>query len=250
MAGASFVDARRALYSASDAAWTEDDGAIALFDGPESPVTQVFCLGLFQPVSDEQLDRIEAFFRERQAPIAHDVCPLAGVPTASLLASRTYRPVEFSSVLYLPLTGVPDTSRSQVPVRRIGASQAELWAQTAAAGWGDIIPVSAEMTALMQVVASRERSNCFLAEIDGRPVAAGSMHIHEGVALLAGAATIPAARRRGAQSALLYARLALAAELGCDIAMMCAEPGSASQRNAERNGFRIAYTRTKWRLDA
>ena len=27
-----------------------------------------------------------------------------------------------------------------------------------------------------------------------------------------------------------------------------AEPGSASQRNAERQGFRIAYTRVKWQL--
>jgi hypothetical protein len=29
---------------------------------------------------------------------------------------------------------------------------------------------------------------------------------------------------------------------------MGALPGSGSQRNAERNGFRIAYTRTKWQL--
>jgi hypothetical protein len=28
---------------------------------------------------------------------------------------------------------------------------------------------------------------------------------------------------------------------------MGAQPGSGSQRNAERNGFRIAYTRIKWR---
>jgi len=35
---------------------------------------------------------------------------------------------------------------------------------------------------------------------------------------------------------------------GCDLAMMCAQPGSASQRNAERQGFRIAYTRIKWQL--
>jgi hypothetical protein len=27
---------------------------------------------------------------------------------------------------------------------------------------------------------------------------------------------------------------------------MVATPGSASQRNAERNGFRVAYTRIKW----
>jgi hypothetical protein len=35
---------------------------------------------------------------------------------------------------------------------------------------------------------------------------------------------------------------------GCDLAMMVVVPGSDSQRNAERKGFRIAYTRTKWQL--
>jgi hypothetical protein len=28
--------------------------------------------------------------------------------------------------------------------------------------------------------------------------------------------------------------------------MVCAAPGTSSQRNAERSGFRIAYTRIKW----
>lgn len=37
-------------------------------------------------------------------------------------------------------------------------------------------------------------------------------------------------------------------DAGCDLSMMVAEPGSSSQRNAGRNGFRVAYTRTKWRL--
>jgi hypothetical protein len=68
------------------------------------------------------------------------------------------------------------------------------------------------------------------------------------VALLAGACTIPEARKQGAQLALLDYRLRYAAEQGCDLAMMCAQPGSASQRNAERHGFRIAYTRIKWQL--
>jgi hypothetical protein len=43
-------------------------------------------------------------------------------------------------------------------------------------------------------------------------------------------------------------RLRYGAEQGCNIAMVVAQPGSASQRNAERQGFRIAYTRIKWRL--
>jgi hypothetical protein len=38
--------------------------------------------------------------------------------------------------------------------------------------------------------------------------------------------------------------------MGCDLAMMVTLPGSDSQRNAERNGFQIAYTRMKWELSA
>ena len=41
-------------------------------------------------------------------------------------------------------------------------------------------------------------------------------------------------------------RLRHAAEHGCDVAMMCVQPGSPSQRNAERHAFQVAYTRTKW----
>jgi hypothetical protein len=37
-------------------------------------------------------------------------------------------------------------------------------------------------------------------------------------------------------------------EHGCDLAMIVTVPGSGSQRNAEREGFRVAYTRVKWRL--
>ena len=68
------------------------------------------------------------------------------------------------------------------------------------------------------------------------------------VALLAGASTTPENRKRGAQLALLDARLRFAAEHGAELAMMVALPGSGSHRNAERHGFRVTYTRTKWQL--
>ena len=47
---------------------------------------------------------------------------------------------------------------------------------------------------------------------------------------------------------LLEERLRYGASHGCTVAMMVTQPGSGSQRNAERHGFRIAYTRTKWQL--
>ena len=63
----------------------------------------------------------------------------------------------------------------------------------------------------------------------------------------AGAATIPEMRKQGAQGELLKARLAYAAERGIELAMIVTQPGSGSQRNAERRGFRPVYTRMKWR---
>jgi hypothetical protein len=45
------------------------------------------------------------------------------------------------------------------------------------------------------------------------------------------------------QSALIAARLAAATAAGCHLAMACTAPGTASQRNYERAGFRVAYTK-------
>lgn len=56
---------------------------------------------------------------------------------------------------------------------------------------------------------------------------------------------VPELRRRGLETALLHERMRHAFEHGCDLAMMAAQPGSDAQRNAERKGLRIAYTRTK-----
>jgi ribosomal protein S18 acetylase RimI-like enzyme len=60
---------------------------------------------------------------------------------------------------------------------------------------------------------------------------------------MAGAATAPAHRRRGIQSALLSARLTDAKEMGCDVAVITVQPGSRSQQNAQRQGFDLLYTR-------
>jgi hypothetical protein len=102
------------------------------------------------------------------------------------------------------------------------------------------------MRELSTISAAREPELTFWAERDGVPIATGGLFIHERTALLAGACTVPEARKQGAQRALLHARLQAAVERSCDLAMMGALPGSASQRNAQRQGFQIAYTRIKW----
>ena len=77
---------------------------------------------------------------------------------------------------------------------------------------------------------------------DGVLAGGATMRLTDGIAQLTGAATAPAHRRRGIQTALLSARLADAA-VGCDVAVIIVQPGSKSQQNAQRQGFDLLYTR-------
>lgn len=251
MGGARFVEANGRVSPDSGARWIEVAGAYAVFNGPESPVTQTFGLGLFAEPTVADLDRLEAFFHERGAPVNHEVSPLAGVALMDLLARRGYRPIELTSVMYKPLalSSVPlEPPHPRITTRLMGEQEEDLWSRTSARGW-DAHPEFDEFLLGMGCVnASCEGAINFFAYLDEKPIATAVLRCDGGVALLAGASTLPEARRQGAQRALLEARLNMAAGRGCDLAMMCAEPGSASQRNAERQGFRIAYTRTKWQL--
>jgi len=245
-----FVEARALAFPDSDARHLEVAGAHAMFDGVDSPLTQTFSLGIEQPVTRADLDRLEGFFRDLGAPVFHEVSPLADQTALSLLNEAGYEPFEFTSVMYQPITEDMFSNAStsgKVRARAIGADENEVWAETSARGWDESRELSAFMLTFARVSARKTSGHAFLAELDGKPIAAGGLTIHGGVALLAGASTVPEGRRLGAQNALLETRLRFAAEKGCDVAMMCALPGSASQRNAERQGFRITYTRIKWR---
>jgi GNAT superfamily N-acetyltransferase len=126
-------------------------------------------------------------------------------------------------------------------VRVIAPEEAQLWSDISARGWSHEHPELRDfLLDLGGISAAREESLCFLAEYNGKPGAAGVLCIHDGVALFGGSATVPELRRRGLQAALLHKRMCYAFDHGCDLAMMVAQPGSDSQRNAERKGFRIA----------
>ena len=250
-ANARFVEARARVAPETGARWMEVAGAYAMFDGVASPCTQTFGLGLFQMPTAAEMDAIEAFFREREAPVIHEVSPLADAEILPLLSGRGYHPVELTTVMFLELRewekpGAQD--RSAVKVRAIGEAERAVWARTSAAGWSESAELAAMMEGFGKVAAATEGNVPFLAELDGQPIATGGLAVHGGLALFAGASTIPQWRRRGAQQALLEHRFHYAQDAGCDLAMMCTAPGSASQRNAERQGFRIAYTRIKWGL--
>jgi GNAT superfamily N-acetyltransferase len=247
-ANARFVEARACVSPQIGAEWIEVAGAYAMFDGVDSPCTQTFGLGIFEVPTEADLDKIEAFFSKHEAPSYHEVSPLADKSLVPLLSARSYEPFEFTSVMTLPLPRESsEPCGNRVRVRVVGPDEYDLYGDVAARGWSEFVEYAHLIKDLAAVSALKADSVSFIGELDGQPVATGGLSISDGVALFAGASTIPEARKKGAQRALLEARLRYAVQAGCDLAMMCAEPGSASQRNAEREGFRIAYTRIKWR---
>jgi hypothetical protein len=246
---AQHAEARRRVNPDSRAEWIECAGTYAVFDGVDSPVTQSFGLGIFEELNPNSLDLTERFFLDRGAPVLHEVSPLAGVAALDMLCGRNYRPIEISSVLYHTVEQPTAERSGHIKVRVVGPQEAQLWTQINAEGWAYEHPEFMDfLVELGCIISARNDTVLFLAELDGKPGAAATLSLHEGVALFAGAATIPKLRRCGLQAALLDERLRYAFERQCDLAMMVAEPGSKSQRNAERKKFRIAYTRTKWRL--
>ncbi len=220
-----------------------------MFDGVESPCTQTFGLGLFEEATDEHLDEIEAFFAERATPVFHEVSPMADPGLLELLNRRGYKPVELTSVLYREIGEGIGSSKANpnISTRVISPDEVDVWASTSAAGWATEHESLADfMFNFGRISASCNGSFPYLALLDEKPISTGMLFINGDVAMFAGASTIPEGRRKGAQNALLQARLRFARDHGCTLATMGASPGSQSQKNAQKNGFHIAYTRTKW----
>lgn len=252
LSNVAFVESHAKLFPESKAEWVEIGGVYAMFDGAAYPTTQTFGLGMFDEVTDNKLNKLENFYKEKNVPVNHVVSPLAGLGVFKKLGERGYQPVELSNVTYLELKPENITNsfqNSEISTRKINKDEIELFAKTSTKGWLHEIPDYAEvMFELSKIGASSKGAIPFFAELNEEPIATGTLFIYDDTAILAGASTIPEARRQGAQNALLNARLNYALESGCKIAIMDAMPGSQSQRNAEKNGFRIAYTRTKLQL--
>jgi MOSC domain-containing protein YiiM/GNAT superfamily N-acetyltransferase len=123
--------------------------------------------------------------------------------------------------------------------------------------WGTIIaaaadlpePVPAAWRALEGPLAGAAHHHRFVAERDGRAVGAASLHVHRRVGWLRAATVLPEARGLGIQRALIGARLAHAARLGCDLAGSLAEAGGISAANLGRTGFSEVALRRRYRVE-
>jgi hypothetical protein len=220
-------------------------GGVAVFVGVQSPLTQALGIGMRGVVRGAEMDRLEHFFASRGAAVQVEVCPLADPSLAEGLAVRGYRLREFSNMLVRKIRTIemPPAGSSTISVQLVSPEEADVWARTVALGFGADLVQSSENISVLRDLVLRPTTKSVLAWVEGNPAGGGALSTHEGVAAIYGASTVPSFRRLGVQSAVIRSLITFALEAECDLAYTLTRPGSVSQRNVERQGFRVAYTR-------
>jgi GNAT superfamily N-acetyltransferase len=220
--------------------------------GAKSPLSYAVGLGLKGKVTGGEIGRIIEFFRSHNAVPRVNVCNLADESLLTELRACGFRLYEFINVLSRDLTlPVEEDERSSgVVVRLAKSDEAESWSKLVAEGFLDGAPYTEVERQLGLIFFNRATVRCYFAELNGKNVGAGALFTDGNYAALTAMSVMKGYRNRGVQGAAIRARLLEAQRLGCEIAGLFASPGSTSERNAERNGFRLIYTKAIMKLGA
>jgi GNAT superfamily N-acetyltransferase len=206
----------------------------------------VFGLGRSGPANNELLDRIAEFYGQEAyfVALAPDTEP---DHLARQLEARGFV-ADYAWTKFCRGVDPPTPVETDLRVEPIGPQHARDFGRIVAAGFE--LP---EFTGRwLAALFARPRWTCFIAFEADRPAATGALFVCRGVGWLTFAATLPEFRRRGAQSALLAARVDAAAQLGCRVVVTetgALEEGrpSNSYRNIVRAGFKPIYERPNYR---
>ena len=221
-------------------------GGHMIFAGLGSPIGRAVGMGFAAPVTSAEMDKLEAFYFSRKAPAKTDYCPLSDPSLLELANQRGYGIEELNNVLFRKLDPAESFPlRSGYTIRAGKPDEAAAFSNIVRRSF---FPHGGEPEGFDEMLSPMfafPGSLTFVAEIDGQLVATGAGLIipeHKIVGLY-GAGTLDEYRGRGLQTAMLERRMQIAAAAGCEYAVIITQGGTTSMRNAERLGFRVAYSK-------
>lgn len=204
-------------------------------------------LGVDRPAARADLDAVCGFMDAQEQPYSVHVNPHAR-PAAltAWLEERGFRR-GYAWMKFARACGDPLDAPTDFDIRLVDRTHSDAFGQVVTEGFS-FLPAFAPWVAALP---GRPRWICAMAFDGGTPVAAGAGYVEDGHAWFGLAATLPAARRSGAQRALLALRLREAAARGASVAAI--ETGervpykpSNSYRNILRAGFKEIYLRPNY----
>jgi hypothetical protein len=235
----------------------EVGGGRALCSIEGSPLNKVLGLGLGSPVEDADLDAIEAFYDERGIPVQIELCPLAVPGLSARLTKRGYQLQGFENQLARVIGSDPIPAPG-LRVTAVTPDVDDLWLSVAATGFAAVDgsgaspgPPPPDLIERVRTVMAGFTHTDFerlLVWVGDEPAGAACAYVIDGVLAITGTSTLPLFRRRGVQQAGVAH--ALGRGVGrAGLATATVEPGSISQRNFERFGFQVMYTRAIFVLE-
>jgi GNAT superfamily N-acetyltransferase len=219
---------------------------VNLSEPDDATLNRVIALGVEGPVTPEALDEIAAFF-EQSGSKRHSVsvAPDADPELPEKLEARGYVRGDTWTRF---CRDVAAAAPAETELRVEPATDPDMFARVFAAGFEQPEPGPGEG---LGPLVGREGWHPFLAFDGATPAAVGLLFAHDGVGWFGGGATPPEHRRKGAQNALLAARIECARKLGLDVLTVETtehepdHPGN-SVRNLLRAGFVELYARPNW----
>lgn len=209
---------------------------------------RVIGLGMEKPASEADIDRIIAAYSLAGASrFFIQLSPFAKPANLpDLLERKGFQYYNNWVKLYRELIPLPETPTS-LRIEAISTDKADIFAGIII----DSFEWPAVLKPLIAATVGRSSWQHYLAYADDTPVACAASFIDDVYASLAFAATLPAYRGLGAQSALITRRFNDCAALGCrwmivETAEDLPEQPVASYRNMIRFGFREAYRRPNY----
>lgn len=224
------------------------NGGAACFSGFDSYFSQVIGWGFYSKKKQfvDEIQQIEAFYKSlNHHRVDIELSPYVHTELVGFLSHRGYRVSELTNVAIYDLTSYTNRLLDNVLIiREVELAEIKYWAKQVAAGFG--FPQAEEQ---FYHYAQACGVKAFAVFEQDRIVAGATVAAHGRICDLGVTSTLPAYRGQGLQKGLLHARLGWAKEAGLDLATVSTAPGSVSELNCQKVGFRNAYTRIKLTLD-
>jgi len=225
--------------------------ASAAASDPAGIWSKALGLGVSEPVSAGLMDHIFDFYRRSGVASATVQFVPGSVPPdwEEIMIRHDLRPGIRWAKLVRPArapAGTPPVTTLRVTIVR--PDQVGAWARVLLLGFG---VTSGTFEPMLTAAATREEFEPFAAWDGGQMIAAAALFRQGPGAQMVAASTLASHQGRGAQSALLRARIRRAADSGARWISAEASAGrdprsNSSLNNAQRAGFRILHVRDTW----
>ena len=197
----------------------------------------------------EYVGDIIHFYGKKKIPVRFELTP-AHVSSELLayLHKLGFYQVDFHTSLYKEAGSAirEENAESNISIRELERDEFDTFAEIYVNGFGMPSFLKSGVAKNNEILHNKPDWTFYLASADNVPAGIGVLHMKDGIAMLAAAATVPSLRNKGVHSALINKRISQASLQECKLITGQAKFGSASQNNMEKAGMRIAYTKAIW----